>query len=78
MGQRLVIVPLPWLDVSQSLRSSCGQSPRRCLCLRVGFSYSSGSVGVLLSDPVALSLEETSEVPTRVESSSPLHGLSSD
>ena len=78
MGQRLVIVPLTWSDVSQSLRSGCGQSLRRCLCLGVGFSYSSGSVCVLLSDPVAPSLEETSEVPMRVESSSSLHGLSSD
>ena len=78
MGQRLVIVPLPWSDVSQSLRSGCGQLLRRYLCLRVGFSYSSESVGVLLSDPVAPSLEETSEVPMRIESSGSLHGLSSD
>ena len=33
---------------------------------------------MLLSDPVAPSLEETSEVPMRVESSSSLHGLSFD
>ena len=33
---------------------------------------------VLLSDPVAPSLEETFEVPVRVGSSSSLHGLSSD
>ena len=33
---------------------------------------------MLLSDPVAPSLEETFEVPMRVESSSSLHGLSSD
>ena len=64
--------------MSQLLRSGRGQSLRRCIRLRVGFSYSSGSVGVLLSDPVALSLEETSEVPMRVESSCSLHGLSSD
>ena len=70
--------PLPWSDVSQSLRSGWDQSLLRCLCLRVGFSYSSGSVGVLLSDPVAPSLEETFEVPMRVGSSSSLHGLSSD
>ena len=76
MGQRLVIVS--WSDVSQSLRSGSDQSLLRCLCLRVGFSYSSGSVGVLLSDPVAPSLEETFEVPMRVGSSGSLHGLSSD
>ena len=33
---------------------------------------------MLLSDPVAPSLEETFEVPMRVRSSSSLHGLSSD
>ena len=35
-------------------------------------------LSVLLSDPVAPSLEETFEVPMRVGSSSSLHGLSSD
>ena len=35
-------------------------------------------MSVLLSDPVAPSLEETFEVPMRVGSSSSLHGLSSD
>ena len=70
--------PLPWSDVTQSLRSGWDQSLLRCLCLRVGFSYSSGSVGVFLLDPVAPSLEETFEVPMRVGSSSSLHGLSSD
>ena len=72
MGQRLVIVPLPWSDVSQSLHSGCGR-------------FGAVSVWELafltpldLSDPVAPSLEETSEVPMRVESSSSLHGLSSD
>ena len=35
-------------------------------------------LSVLLSDPVALSLEETFEVPMRVRSSSSLHGLCSD
>ena len=48
----------------------------RCLYWRIGFSSSSGSVG-LLSDPVAPSLEETFGVPLRVGSSSSLHGLSS-
>ena len=48
----------------------------RCLYRRVGFSSSFGSVG-LLSDPVALSLEETFGVPVRVRSSSSLRGLSS-
>ena len=35
-------------------------------------------LSVLLSDPVAPSLEETFKVPMRVGSSSSLHGLSSD
>ena len=48
------------------------------LCLRVGFSCSSGSVGELLSDPVPPFLEETFEVPMWVGSSSSLPGLSSD
>ena len=70
--------PLPWSDVSQSLRSGWAQSLLRCLSLRVGFSFSSGPVGGLLSDPVAPFLEETFEVPMRVVSSSSLLGLSTD
>ena len=78
MGQRLLIVSSPLVRCVSSLRSGWDQSLLRCLCLRVVFSYSSGSVGVLLSDLVAPSLEETFEVPMRVGSSSSLHGLSSD
>ena len=48
----------------------------RCLNLRVGFSYSSGPDGGLLSDPMAPFLEETIKVPMRVGSSSSLSGLS--
>ena len=56
-----------------SLRFSCDQSLLRCLSWGVGFSSSSGSVG-LLSDPVAPFLEESFGVPVRVGSSSSLHG----
>ena len=59
--------------MSHSLRFGCGQSLLRCLYQRVGFSSSSGSVG-LLSDPVAPFPEETFGVPMRVGSSSSLHG----
>ena len=45
--------------------------------LEVGFSCSSGPDGGFLSDPVALFLEETMEVPMWVGSSSSLSGLSS-
>ena len=38
--------PLPWADVSHSLHSGWVQSLLRCLYRRVGFSSSSGSVGV--------------------------------
>ena len=48
----------------------------RCLSLGVGFSCSSGSDGVLLSDLVAPFLKETIEVPMGVGSSSSLSGLS--
>ena len=48
----------------------------RNLTLGVGFSCSSGPDGGLLSDPVALFLEETIEVPMWVGSSSSLSGLS--
>ena len=65
---------------------------RMCLfhCVPVEFSrFCAVSIGelaflplldlsVLMSDPVAPSLEETFEVPMRVGSSSSLHGLSSD
>ena len=68
--------PLPWLDVSQSLRSGWAQSLLHCLSLRVGFSCSSGSDGGLLLDSVASFLEETFEVPMRVGSSSFLPGWS--
>ena len=46
MGQHLVFVTLHWADVSLPLRSSWVQSLLRCLYRRVGFSSSSGSVGV--------------------------------
>ena len=46
-----------------------------CLTLGVGFSCSSGPDGGLLSDPVALFLEEIIEVPMWVGSSSSLSGL---
>ena len=46
------------------------------LTLEVGFSCSSGPDSGLLSDPVALFLEETIEVPMWVGSSSSLSGLS--
>ena len=49
----------------------------RCLCLRVGFSFSSGSVGVTVGSSGAV-LRGNFEVPMRVGSSSSLHGLSSD
>ena len=44
--------------------------------LEVGFSCSSGPDGELLSDPVVSFLEETTEVPMWVGSSSSLSGLS--
>ena len=47
----------------------------RCLSQRVGFSCSPGPDGGLLSGPVAPFLEETIEVPMRVQSSSSLSGL---
>ena len=47
-----------------------------CLTLGVGFSCFSGPGGGLLSDPVAPFLEETTEVPMWVGSSSSLSGLS--
>ena len=61
--------------MSHSLRSCWAQSRLRCLTLGVGFSYSSGPDGGLLSDPVAPLLEETIEVPMWVGSSSSLPGL---
>ena len=73
MGQRLVIVSSPLGGCVPSLRFGCDQSLWRCLYWGVGFSSSSGSVG-LLSDPVAPFLEETFGVPVRVTSSSSLHG----
>ena len=48
----------------------------RALTLEVGFSCSSGPDGELLSDPVALSFEETIEVPMWVGSSTSFSGLS--
>ena len=69
MGLRLVIVFI-------SPRRVCPRSLMCCLSLRVGFSCSSGPDGGLLSDPVALFLEETVEVPMRVGSSSFLSGVS--
>ena len=48
----------------------------RDLTLEVGFSCSSGLDGGLLSGPVAPFLEETTEVPMWVGSSSSLSGLS--
>ena len=65
---------LPWTDVSRSLSSWWCQSLLRCLSQRVGFSYSPGPDGGLLSDPMAPLLEETIEVPMRVGSSSSLSG----
>ena len=73
MGQCLVIVSSPLGGCVFSLRFGCDQSLLRCLYWGVGFSFSSGSVG-LLSDPVAPFLEETFGVPVRVGSSSSLHG----
>ena len=46
--------PLPWADVSHSLRSGWVQSLLRCLYLRVGFSSSSGSVGVTVGSSGAI------------------------
>ena len=78
MGQRLVIVSSPLVGCV-SITPFRLRSVASALSLsESGFSYSSGSVGELLSDPVALSLEETFEVPMRVGSFSSLPGLSSD
>ena len=78
MGQQLVIVSSPLVGCVSITPFRLSSVALCCLYLRVGFSYSSGSVGVLLLDPVVPSLKETFEVPMRVGSSSSLLGLSSD
>ena len=75
MGQRLVIVssPLGGRVSFTPFRLSSGAVSTGELAFLPPLDLS-----VLLSDPVAPSLEETFEVPMRVGSSSSLHGLSSD
>ena len=62
--------------MSHSFRSCWVQSLMCDRTLEVGFSCSFGPDGGLLSDPVALFLEETIKVPLWVGSSSSLSGLS--
>ena len=75
MGQRLVIVSLggcvSFTPFSVEFSRFCAVSTGELAFLPPL------DLSVLLSDPVAPSLEETFEVPMRVGSSSSLHGWSS-